>query len=189
MRAEEEAFLTTLTAGSRIFDTAVAATKQAGGTQLAGDRAFQLHDTYGFPIDLTLEMAAEAGLTVDEQGFRALMAEQRARAKADATARKTGHGDVGAYRAVLDAAGGTEFLGYTELASESRIVGLVVDGVGVPAAGAGTAVEVVLDRTPFYAEGGGQQADTGVIRGDGFTVAVDDVQSPGRRAGRAPRHA
>jgi alanyl-tRNA synthetase len=178
VRAEEEAFLATLTSGSRIFETAVAETKRAGGTQLAGDKAFQLHDTYGFPIDLTLEMASEAGLTVDEQGFRSLMAEQRARAKADAAARKTGRGDVSAYRAVLDAAGGTEFLGYSELAAESRIVGLVVDGVGMPAAGAGTAVEVVLDRTPFYAEGGGQQADTGVIRGDGFTIEVTDVQSP-----------
>ena len=178
VRAEEEAFLATLVTGSRIFDTAVTDTKRAGGAQLAGDKAFQLHDTYGFPIDLTLEMASEAGLTVDEQGFRRLMDEQRARAKADAKARKTGHGDMGAYRAVLDDGGDTEFLGYTDLVSESRIVGLVVDGVGVPAAGAGTAVEVVLDRTPFYAEGGGQQADTGVIRGDGFAVRVDDVQSP-----------
>jgi len=178
VRAEEEAFLQTLSTGSRIFDTAVAAVRQAGGAQLAGDKAFQLHDTYGFPIDLTLEMAAEAGLTVDEAGFRALMAEQRARAKADAAARKTGHGDGSAYRAVLDAAGGTEFLGYTDLDSQSRVVGLVVAGAGVPAAGEGTAVEVVLDRTPFYAEGGGQQPDTGWIRGDGFTVEVTDVQSP-----------
>ncbi|MGE3286949.1 MAG: alanine--tRNA ligase [Pseudonocardia sp.] len=178
VRAEEEAFLQTLTAGSRIFDTAVAATKQGGSTQLAGDKAFQLHDTYGFPIDLTLEMASEAGLTVDEEGFRSLMAEQRARAKADAAARKTGHGDGSAYRAVLDAAGASEFLGYTDRESETRVVGLVVDGVGVPAAGAGTRVEVVLDRTPFYAEGGGQQPDTGWIRGDGFAVEIADVQSP-----------
>jgi alanyl-tRNA synthetase len=178
MRAEEEAFLTTLTAGSRIFDTAVATTKQSGGTQLAGDQAFQLHDTYGFPIDLTLEMASEAGLTVDEPGFRSLMEEQRARAKADAAQRKTGHSDGSAYRAVLDAAGSSEFLGYTDLVAEGRVVGLVVDGVGVPAAGTGTKVEVVLDRTPFYAEGGGQLADTGWIRGDGFTVEVADVQAP-----------
>ncbi|MFC5994188.1 alanine--tRNA ligase [Pseudonocardia hispaniensis] len=178
VRAEEEAFLATLTAGSRIFDLAVAETKTGGATQLAGDKAFQLHDTYGFPIDLTLEMAAEAGLTVDEQGFCALMAEQRARAKADAAARKTGHADAQAYRAVLDAGGGTEFLGYRDLAAEARIVGLIADGAGVPAADAGSAVEVVLDRTPFYAEGGGQQADTGVIRGDGFAIAVSDVQSP-----------
>jgi alanyl-tRNA synthetase len=178
VRVEEEAFRATLAAGSRMFDTAVAETRQAGGQQLAGEKAFQLHDTYGFPIDLTLEMAAEAGLRVDEQGFRRLMDEQRARAKADAAARKTGHGQVGEYRAVLDAAGTTDFLGYSQLTSESRLVGLLVDGVGVPAAGAGTGVEVVLDRTPFYAEGGGQQADTGIIRGDGFTIVVDDVQSP-----------
>jgi len=178
VRAEEEAFLQTLTAGSRIFDTAVSTTRAAGSSRLAGDKAFQLHDTYGFPIDLTLEMASEAGLTVDEVGFRSRMAEQRARAKADAATRKIGHGDGSTYRAVLDAAGGTEFLGYTDLAAEARVVGLVVDGAGVPAAGAGSAVEVVLDRTPFYAEGGGQQPDTGWIRGDGFTVEVADVQSP-----------
>jgi alanyl-tRNA synthetase len=178
VRNEEEAFLQTLTAGSRIFDTAVSATKSSGGTQLAGDQAFKLHDTYGFPIELTLEMASEAGLSVDEQGFRTLMAEQRQRAKDDARAHKTGHSDGTAYRAVLDAAGGTEFLGYTDVEGESRIVGLIVDGVGVPAAGKGTAVEVVLDRTPFYAEGGGQQADTGWIRGDGFAIEVTDVQSP-----------
>ncbi|HLU60613.1 MAG TPA: alanine--tRNA ligase [Pseudonocardia sp.] len=178
IRAEEEAFLATLTAGSKIFDTAVAATRQSGGTQLSGDKAFQLHDTYGFPIDLTLEMAAEAGLTVDEQGFRRLMDEQRARAKADAAKHKVGHGDASVYRAVLDTAGTSEFLGYTDLAAEGRVVGLVVDGAGVPAAGTGSAVEVILDRTPFYAEGGGQLADTGWIRGDGFTIEVSDVQSP-----------
>jgi alanyl-tRNA synthetase len=178
VRAEEEAFLQTLTAGSRIFDTAVAGTRRSGGTQLPGDQAFKLHDTYGFPIDLTLEMAAEAGLTVDEEGFRRLMAEQRARAKADAQAHKTGYHDGSAYRAVLDESGGTEFLGYADLVADSQVVGLVADGVGMPAAGAGTSVEVILDRTPFYAEGGGQQADTGWIRGDGFLVEVTDVQSP-----------
>ncbi|MDQ2706370.1 MAG: alanine--tRNA ligase [Actinomycetota bacterium] len=178
VRAEEEAFLTTLSAGSRIFDVAVMATKEDGGTQLPGDRAFQLHDTYGFPIDLTLEMAAEAGLSVDQDGFRRLMLEQRTRAKADAASRKTGHADGGLYRTVLDQHGATEFLGYTDLTSESRIIGLLAGGVAVPAAGTGTEVEVLLDRTPFYAEGGGQQADSGVLRGDGFAIVVTDVQSP-----------
>jgi alanyl-tRNA synthetase len=178
VRAEEEAFLQTLTSGSRIFDGAVTATKRAGGTQLPGDQAFALHDTYGFPIDLTVEMAAEAGLTVDADGFRRLMNEQRTRAKADAAARKTGHGDLTAYRAVLDSHGTTDFLGYTDLAAEARIVGLLAGGAPVPAAGAGTEVEVLLDRTPFYAEGGGQQADSGILRGDGFAVQVRDVQSP-----------
>ncbi len=177
-RAEEEAFLATLSAGSRIFDLAVERTRQAGGAQLAGPEVFQLHDTYGFPIDLTLEMAAEAGLSVDETGFRMLMAQQRQRAKADAVARRSGHGDLSAYRSVLDGHGRTDFLGYTELSAEARVIGLLVEGTAVPAAGAGSAVEVVLDRTPFYAEGGGQQADSGRLMGDGFTVDVRDVQSP-----------
>jgi alanyl-tRNA synthetase len=177
-RAEEDSFLTTLSSGSKIFDTAVGETRAAGGSQLSGAQAFSLHDTYGFPIDLTLEMAAEAGLSVDLEGFRTLMAQQRERAKADAAARRTGHGDLGEYRTVLDAHGGTEFLGYTDLVAESRVVGLLVDGVGVPAAGEGSAVEVMLARTPFYAEGGGQQADTGRLVGDGFVVEIDDVQTP-----------
>ncbi|MGH3781423.1 MAG: alanine--tRNA ligase [Pseudonocardiaceae bacterium] len=177
-RAEEEAFLATLSTGSRIFDLAVAQTRRAGGSQLSGDQVFQLHDTYGFPIDLTLEMAAEAGLHVDENGFRTLMAQQRDRAKADAAARRSGHGDLSEYRTVLDSHGRTDFMGYTDLFVEARVVGLLVDGTGVPAAGPGSAVEVVLDRTPFYAEGGGQQSDSGTLVGDGFAVEVADVQSP-----------
>ena len=178
VRAEEDTFLTTLATGSKMFDTAADETRTAGGTVLAGDKAFQLHDTFGFPIDLTLEMAAEQGLKVDEEGFRRLMTEQRQRAKADAAARKTGHGDASGYRAVLEDHGRTDFLGYEQLGSEARVVGLLVDGVGVPAAGAGSEVEVVLDRTPFYAEGGGQQADTGKIVSDGAVVEVNDTQSP-----------
>ncbi len=177
-RAEEEAFLATLSAGSRIFDLAVTQTRQAGGSRLTGDQIFALHDTYGFPIDLTVEMAAEAGLSIDEAGFRTLMAQQRARAKADATARRSGHGDLSEYRGVLDAHGRPEFLGYTELTAEARVIGLLVDGVGVPVAGAGSTVEVVLDRTPFYAEGGGQQSDSGTLVGAGFSIEVADVQSP-----------
>ncbi|MFC0435847.1 alanine--tRNA ligase [Kutzneria buriramensis] len=178
VRAEEDAFLATLTTGSKMFETAADETRSAGGTTLSGDRAFQLHDTYGFPIDLTLEMAAEQGLKVDEEGFRRLMTEQRQRAKADAAARKTGHGDASAYRAVLEDHGRTDFLGYDQLGSEARVVGLLVGGVAVPAAPAGAEVEVVLDRTPFYAEGGGQQADSGRIVTDGAVVEVHDVQSP-----------
>jgi len=178
VRLEEEAFLATLTSGSKIFDVAVHETRSAGGAVLPGDKAFQLHDTYGFPIDLTLEMAAEAGLAVDQEGFRRLMEQQRDRAKADAAARKTGHADVSAYRSVLDSHGNTDFLGYSDLAADARVVGLLVDGAGTAAAGAGSHVELVLDRTPFYAEGGGQLADTGLISGDGFEVEVHDVQSP-----------
>ncbi|NIY69840.1 alanine--tRNA ligase [Streptomyces malaysiensis] len=177
--AEESAFLKTLKAGTNILDTAVSDTKAAGGSVLAGDKAFLLHDTWGFPIDLTLEMAAEQGLSVDEDGFRRLMKEQRERAKADAKAKKTGHADLSAYREVADTSGLTEFTGYTYTEGESTVVGLLVDGVSSPAATEGDEVEVVLDRTPFYAEGGGQLADTGRIKLDtGAVVEVRDVQQP-----------
>ncbi|WP_033291648.1 alanine--tRNA ligase [Amycolatopsis jejuensis] len=176
VRVEEEAFLATLTSGSRIFDLAAAETKQGGGDVLAGDKAFQLHDTYGFPIDLTLEMAAEQGLSVDEDGFRTLMEEQRKRAKADAAARKSGHGDLSEYRKLLEQHGETEFLGYTELQANAKVVGLLEDGLPVRSVAAGHKAELVLDRTPFYAESGGQIADTGVLVGDGVELKVLDVQ-------------
>ncbi|GAU66075.1 putative alanyl-tRNA synthetase [Streptomyces sp. NBRC 110611] len=177
--AEEAAFLKTLKAGTTILDTAVTETKAAGGTVLAGDKAFLLHDTWGFPIDLTLEMAAEQGLSVDESGFRRLMTEQRERAKADSLAKKTGHADLGAYREIADASGATDFIGYARTEGESRVVGILVNGGSAPAASEGDEVEIVLDRTPFYAEGGGQIGDTGRIRLDsGAVVEVRDCQKP-----------
>jgi alanyl-tRNA synthetase len=178
--AEEEAFRQTLRAGTTIFDTATAQLKKAGATELSGDRAFALHDTYGFPIDLTLEMASEQGLSVDEAGFRRLMQEQRDRAKADARAKKGAHRDATAYRAVADSMGApVQFTGYGEVVSDGTVRGLVTaDGV-VDSARAGDEVEVVLDRTPFYAEGGGQLADEGVIElSNGARLRVNDVQSP-----------
>ncbi|MDK1473401.1 alanine--tRNA ligase [Streptomyces sp. 549] len=177
--AEEAAFLKTLRAGTNILDTAVSETRSAGSDRLSGEKAFLLHDTWGFPIDLTLEMAAEQGLSVDEDGFRRLMREQRERAKADAQAKKTGHADLSAYREVADTAGGTEFTGYVHTDGEATVVGLLRNGVTSPAAQEGDEVEIVLDRTPFYAEGGGQLADTGRIRLDsGAVVEVRDVQQP-----------
>jgi alanyl-tRNA synthetase len=176
--AEEASFLGTLRTGTAIFDAAVEETKRKSATVLSGDQAFQLHDTYGFPIDLTLEMASEQGLKVDEEGFRRLMKEQRDRAKADAAAKKTGNADISVFGQILEKAGKVEFLGYDQVTAESEVVGLLVDGASVPAAGPGTTVEVVLGRTPFYAEGGGQLADQGVIRADGAEVEVVDVQSP-----------
>ena len=178
--AEEEAFRSTLRAGTQIFDNATAQLKSSGGTQLSGDRAFALHDTYGFPIDLTLEMASEQGLSVDEDGFRRLMGEQRDRAKADAKAKKGSHQNTSAYREVADALGSpVEFTGYSEVVSEGAVRGIVSGGAAVPSAGAGEEIELVLDRTAFYAEGGGQLADTGVIElGNGARVEVRDVQSP-----------
>jgi len=184
--AEETAFNRTLASGSRLFDEAAGATKRSGSTVLSGTDAFTLHDTYGFPLELTLEMAAESGLSVDEEGFRGLMSEQRARAKADAAARKQAHSDLSAYRELVDA-GPTEFTGFDELSSEARILGIFVDGKRVPVVGhdsnggpAPARVELILDRTPFYAESGGQIADEGSISGTAASgtakAAVSDVQ-------------
>jgi alanyl-tRNA synthetase len=167
-------------AGSGLAERGVAGSR----LELTGEQAFQLHDTYGFPIDLTLEMAGEQGLAVDEEGFRRLMAQQRRRAKDDSQAKKTGNADISVFTAMLEQAGKVTFTGYEESSGEATIIGLLANGVPVPAAGAGTEVEVVLDRTPFYAEGGGQLADTGVIKtagpagGAGSLIKVHDVQAP-----------
>lgn len=181
--AEEESFRRTLVSGTTILDTAVRTAKSQAGTAapvLTGDQAFALHDTYGFPIDLTLEMAAEQGVSVDEAAFRSLMQEQRQRARADAMAKKTGHGGAAAYTALQESLPEpVKFLGYTDSTARVRVAGLLTDGVPTPAATAPAELEVVLDRTPFYAEAGGQLADQGTIVLDGgATIEVDDVQAP-----------
>ncbi len=176
--AEEAAFGTTLRTGTAIFEAAVEESKRKHQTALSGAQAFQLHDTYGFPIDLTLEMAAEQGLTVDEEGFRRLMGEQRDRAKRDAKEKKTGNADISVFAGLLERSGEVVFTGYDQTSGETTVVGLLRDGVPVPSADAGTEVSVVLDRTPFYAEGGGQLADAGTITTDGGVIDVYDVQRP-----------
>ena len=194
--AEEEAFRRTLAAGTTIFDMKAAAALQGRGTitasgevrdaqgnlvpekrQLPAEDAFQLHDTYGFPIDLTLEMAAEQGLQVDREGFAHLMREQRQRAQADARAKKSGHANTEVWRD-LRASGATDFLAYDHLSSEATVVGLVVAGEAVTEMEPGQRGQVVLNRTPFYAESGGQVADEGVISADGVHLRVVDVQRP-----------
>ncbi len=178
--AEEETFRKTLEAGTQIFDNAAASVKESGGSVLAGAQAFALHDTYGFPIDLTLEMASEAGLSVDEAGFRSLMAEQRERAKADAKSKKGQHADTGVYRGILDEHGPTDWLAYETLETESRALALLVGGAPATSLAQGEVGELVLDRTPFYAESGGQAADAGIIEVDGARLEVLDVQRPVR---------
>ena len=175
--AEEKAFLHTIETGTERLEEAVAAAKKDGSNAVSGAEAFALHDTYGFPIDLTLEMAAEAGVKVDEKAFRELMAEQRHRAQADAKAKKGAFADLSELRKLVDERGSI-FTGYTELRTETKLRAILVDGVSVPAAKAGDKIEVVLDETPFYAEAGGQAADTGVITGNGFVIDVQDVQQP-----------
>jgi alanyl-tRNA synthetase len=177
--AEEAAFRQTLRTGTALFDTAVAEIKATGASTLPGDRAFVLHDTYGFPIDVTLEMAAEAGLSVDEEGFRRLMQEQRERAKADARERKSGLGGQTVYRELIDVGGATTFTGYSEAQSDAVVIGLVRDGISVPVAVQGDHVEVLLNQTPFYAEAGGQLGDHGVLEGEnGLALRIYDVQTP-----------
>ncbi len=175
---EEAAFSSTLRTGTAIFEAAVEENKRKNLRTLSGAQAFQLHDTYGFPIDLTLEMAAEQGLSVDEEGFRRLMGEQRERAKKDAAEKKTGNADVSVLAELLERSGAVTFTGYDEVSGEATILGLLVNGVPVPAAGQGADVDVVLDRTPFYAEGGGQLADAGRIVLTSGEVEVFDVQTP-----------
>ena len=177
--SEEESFLQTLRSGTTIFDVASAALKKSNSSILAGADAFKLHDTYGFPFDLTLEMAREEGLEVDEEGFRRLMKEQKDRAKADSRAKKSGHTDVSEYRAIADKQGKSEFCGYTSVTSETKISGILLDGVTSASASAGDEVEIILQRTPFYAEGGGQLADAGTITlANGSIVEIEDVQTP-----------
>ncbi|MFT4214168.1 MAG: alanine--tRNA ligase [Microbacterium sp.] len=175
--AEEATFLRTLAAGSESLDAAIAATTAAGGTRLGGAEAFLLHDTYGFPIDLTMEIVAEAGLSVDRDAFDTLMQEQRARAKADARSRKRQLADTSVYRD-FRAQGETVFTGYRDLETESTVLGILVDGQPAQRATQGQIAEVILAETALYAESGGQVADRGIIVGPGFELEVLDVQKP-----------
>jgi len=177
--SEEESFLQTLKSGTQIFDVASTQLKKEKKSILPGEEVFKLHDTYGFPFDLTLEMAREEGLEVDEAGFTKLMKEQRDRAKADAKAKKSGHTDLSEYKKIADSKGAGEFIGYTHIRSEATLNGILVNGLSVSTAHAGDDVEIVLDRTPFYAEGGGQLADGGTITlSNGAVIEIDDVQMP-----------
>jgi alanyl-tRNA synthetase len=176
--AEEVAFASTLRTGTAIFEAAVEENRRKSRASISGEQAFQLHDTYGFPIDLTLEMASEQGLSVDEDGFRRLMDQQKERARKDASEKKTGNVDISVFADVLERSGSVTFTGYDQISGEATVLGLLVDGALVHSAGAGTELDVILDRTPFYAEGGGQLADAGVITTDGAIIDVSDAQTP-----------
>ena len=176
---EEESFLQTLKSGTQIFDVAINNLQKTSSSKLDAETVFKLHDTYGFPFDLTLEMASEKGLSLDEPGFRRLMKEQKDRAKADARAKKSGHTDLSEYRKIMDSVGQTKFVGYTDIESEAKIKALMLDGKSVSTANLNDDVEIILDRTPFYPEGGGQLPDGGRITlANGAVVEIDDVQAP-----------
>jgi len=171
--AEELGFSRTLDTGLIVLSEAISA---ASGS-LSGETAFLLHDTYGFPIDLTVEIAEENGLTVDRDGFNNLMTEQKDRAKQDAKSKKTGGAGLQVY-SEFRSLGETQFLGYETLKTSGKVLGMIREGESVPSLSQGQLGEVFLDRTTLYAESGGQAADAGFIVGDGFELEVLDVQKP-----------
>ncbi len=176
---EETAFRQTLRTGSARFETAVAELDNAKISVIPAERVFEMHDTFGFPYDLTLEMATERGLTVDAEGFKRLMNEQRERAKADAKSRKAKLADLSVYKSAAETVGATRFVGYHANSAESKLGALIVDGGIAKSAKQGEAVEVVLASTPFYAEGGGQLGDSGrIVSSNGAIIEIDDVQQP-----------
>ncbi|MET9296177.1 alanine--tRNA ligase [Streptomyces sp. NPDC003077] len=176
--AEEESFGRTLAQGTRLLDAAISRTRQDRSGALPGETAFELADTYGFPLELTVEAARDAGLTVDEDRFAALLDEQRKRAKAGGKA-KTAEAlrKMDTYREVAAGLPRTEFLGYEHLTAEVTVMGLLTGGSVAASAGQGAEVELVLDRSPFYAEAGGQIGDTGTLTtGDGTVVRITDTR-------------
>ena len=174
---EETTFLRTLSGGTTILEEAVDEIRSGRHDVLSGETAFLLHDTFGFPIELTLEVAQESGLSVDRHRFDELMAEQRQRAKADAKSKRAAQADVSVY-ASLRGLGETVFLGYDELSTDTEVLGILKDGMSVNSARTGDTVELVLAETTLWAEAGGQAPDKGTISGDNFVVDVLDVQKP-----------
>ncbi len=175
--AEEEAFLRTLNAGLLVLDEEIAKAKNAGKSTLSGESSFLLHDTYGFPVDLTFEIAEEQGLSLDRDEFNVLMNVQRQRAKDDAKMKRSGNADLSVY-GEFRALGSTKFTGYEELVTSAKVVGLIRDGSVVSSIKHGDVAEVILDETSFYAESGGQDSDSGFIVADGLVLEVLDVQKP-----------
>jgi alanyl-tRNA synthetase len=175
LSSEEERFAGTLRQGLAVFEQAVrsAASVEPAPATISGEAAFKLHDTFGFPLELTIELAAEAGLGVDTDAFARLMEDQRERARA---AQKKGDPAEGILADLAAVVGPTEFVGYERLSGEARVVGMASNGSQAESAGEGTAVRVILDRTPFYAEGGGQVGDAGRIRTSGGEIEVTDTR-------------
>lgn len=174
---EEEAFLRTLNSGLLVLDEEIAKAKGSKAKSLTGDSVFLLHDTYGFPVDLTFEIAQEAGLDIDRNKFTSLMNVQRQRAKDDAKQKRSTNADLSVY-GEFRSLGTTEFTGYEELISSAKVIGLIKDGEVVKSLAAGDSAEVILDETSFYAESGGQDSDSGLIVADGVVLEVLDVQKP-----------
>ena len=174
---EEEAFLRTLNSGLLVLDEEISKAKNSKAKALTGDSVFLLHDTYGFPVDLTFEIAQEAGLDIDRDKFTSLMNVQRQRAKDDAKQKRSTNADLSVY-GEFRSIGTTKFTGYETLKSSGKVLGLIRDGEVVKSLAQGETAEVILDETSFYAESGGQDSDSGLILADGVVLEVLDVQKP-----------
>ncbi|AUB41558.1 AARS, alanyl-tRNA synthetase [Nostoc flagelliforme CCNUN1] len=174
LQREESNFLRTLDRGEKLLEEIIQEVKQRGETQISGESAFTLYDTYGFPLELTQEVAEENNLTVDEAGFDAEMQKQVERAKAaHETIDLTVQGSLDKLAEHIQV---TEFIGYTQSAATAKVEAILVEGVSQEEAEVGTEVQIVLDKTPFYGESGGQIGDRGYISGDGIVVRVEDVK-------------
>ncbi|HEY8202606.1 MAG TPA: alanine--tRNA ligase, partial [Actinomycetota bacterium] len=173
---EESRFDLTLRQGLGLLEDEISAAKRAGASALSGAVAFKLHDTYGFPLDLTREIAGDEGLTVDEAAFAGLMQDQRDRARAARHTSSDEGVDAAVLSGVLSASGQTDFIGYQQIAGEGTVLGIVRAGEGAPALSEGQTGEIILDRTPFYPEGGGQIGDRGEIRTGTGAFKVTDTQ-------------
>lgn len=177
LELEEARFSKTLTQGSDLLEEAIAKLKAEGKETLSGDTAFELYDTFGFPCELTEEICEEQEIKVDKEGFARAMDEQRERARnsskqLDSRILKT------VYTKLADTLGATKFLGYTDEKSESKVLAIVVDGEETDSIVAGLEADIILDKTPFYAQKGGQVGDKGVLVADGMEFAVNDTTYP-----------
>lgn len=174
LQREEANFLRTLDRGEKLLEEIIQEVKQQGKTSISGESAFTLYDTFGFPLELTQEIAAENQLTVDEAGFNTEMQKQVERAKAaHETIDLTVQGSLDKLAEHIQA---TEFIGYTQPAATAKVEAILIDGIAQEEAEAGTEIQIVINQTPFYAESGGQIGDKGYISGDGVVVRVEDVK-------------
>ena len=174
LQREESKFLKTLSRGQKLLDEVIAKLKQEGKTVISGDDAFKLYDTHGFPLELTQEIAAEEGFTVDVDGFNKRMQEQKEGSQgAHETIDLTVQGALDKLAESIEV---TEFVGYTEPTATSIVEAILVEGIAQEEAEAGDSVQIVLNKTPFYAESGGQIGDRGYISGDGILVRIEDVK-------------
>jgi len=174
LQREENRFLKTLARGEKLLEETITRVKQSGKTEIPGNDAFTLYDTYGFPLELTQEIAEEEGLTVDLPGYEAAMKEQTTRSQsAHETIDLTVQGSLDKLAENIHA---TQFLGYTEAVANAKIEAILINGEAVEEAEAGSEIQIVLDRTPFYAESGGQIGDRGTISGYGSIVSIHDVK-------------